>query len=99
MPVAVVRITPDVCRRRDPGTGQHMAEDRRTKETPTPGEDPREIDRERTTERALKEQEAQDGLVHGQRPVSGMGISSDAPGRDLDDLDEAPDVPKYRDKS
>lgn len=76
-----------------------MAEDRRTKEPPTPGEDPREIDRERTTRQALEDQEAQDGLVHGQRPVSGMGVSSDAPGHDLGDLDDAPDVPKYRDKS
>ncbi|WP_129669593.1 hypothetical protein [Phytoactinopolyspora endophytica] len=76
-----------------------MAEDRRTKEQPTAGEDPREIDRERTTDQALREQEAQDGLVHTQRPVSGMGVSSDAPGHDLADLDEAPDVPKYRDQS
>jgi hypothetical protein len=76
-----------------------MAEDRRTKEHPTPGEDPREIDRERTTDEALREQRAQDGIVHGQKRAGGMGISSDAPGRDLRELDDAPDVPKYRDQA
>lgn len=76
-----------------------MAEDRRTKEHATPGEDPREIDRERTTEQALEEQQAQDGLLHPQQPAGGMGVSSDAPGHDLRDLDDAPDVPKYRNES
>ncbi|NED94274.1 hypothetical protein G1H11_03010 [Phytoactinopolyspora alkaliphila] len=76
-----------------------MSEDRRTKEHPTPGEDPREIDRESATDEALRVQEAQDGLVHGQERTGGMGVSSDAPGRDVHDLDDAPDVPKYRDES
>ncbi|WP_026877564.1 hypothetical protein [Jiangella gansuensis] len=71
-------------------------EDRRTKPGPTPGEDPREIDRERTTDAALDEIGAQDGMVHPQRPSGGLGISSDAPGRDLNDLDDAPDVPSAR---
>ncbi|NDL56044.1 hypothetical protein [Phytoactinopolyspora mesophila] len=76
-----------------------MPEDRWTKPNPTPGEDPREIDRERVTEQALDEQEAQDSLVHRQRRVGGMGVSSDAPGHDIADLDDAPDVPKLRDES
>lgn len=72
--------------------------DRREKETPTPGEDPREIDRERTDAEAVEET-AQEAMVHGQRPKYGMGTTSDAPGHDLEDLAEAPEVPKYRDQS
>ncbi|WP_166350428.1 hypothetical protein [Phytoactinopolyspora limicola] len=75
-----------------------MAEDRRTKEPVTPGEDPREIDRERQSEQAVAEQEAQDSLLNPQPRTGGLGVSSDAPGHDLRDLDDAPDVPKYRDE-
>ncbi|TDE10362.1 hypothetical protein [Jiangella asiatica] len=74
-------------------------EDRRTKQEPTPGEDPREIDRERTTDAALDEQDAQEGIVHPQPPTGTMGTSADAPGRDLGDLDDAPDVPSARHES
>lgn len=85
--------------RRAVGTGQAMDQDRRTKEAPTPGEDPREIDRERTSGEALDETRAQHGLVHGQPPVDGLGTSADAPGRDLDQLTDATDVPRLRDES
>jgi hypothetical protein len=66
-----------------------MIEDRRTKAGATPGEDPREIDQERNTQQALDEQAEQEGIVHPQKPISRLGISADAPGRDLDDLEHA----------
>lgn len=75
-----------------------MAEDRRTKPDPTPGEDPREIDREQTTSEAVDVTDAQDGLVHPQPPRGGLGTSADAPGRDLHELEDAPDVPHLRDQ-
>ncbi len=59
--------------------------DRWTREGATPGEDPREIDAERTSDDALKETEAQLGRTHPQRRRSALGISSDAPGTDLDE--------------
>ncbi len=65
-----------------------MREDRRTKQEATPGEDPREIDEEKLTERALDEMEGQQGIVHPQGRKSGMGVSSDRPGRDIDELSE-----------
>lgn len=74
-----------------------MPDDRRTKPDPTPGEDPREIDREKTTPAAVDATEAQDGLVHPQPERDGLGTST--AGRDLDDLDDAPDVPKLRRQS
>ncbi len=76
-----------------------MTEDRRTKPGPTPGEDPREIDDERLTEQALDGQAGQDGIVHPQEPTSGLGTSADAPGRDLDDLDDAYEPRRLRDES
>ncbi|AYY13273.1 hypothetical protein EF847_11770 [Actinobacteria bacterium YIM 96077] len=77
-----------------------MTDDRRTKQDVTPGEDPREIDRERHTEQALHDQEAQDAMLHRQRRTQGgMGVSSDSPGHDLEELDDAPDVPKNRKQS
>lgn len=76
-----------------------MTEDRRTKPDPTPGEDPREIDREKTSDEALDETTAQDGLVHRQEQHGGLGTSADAPGHDLDDLDDAPAVSRFRHRS
>ncbi|PSK96371.1 hypothetical protein CLV30_12630 [Haloactinopolyspora alba] len=76
-----------------------MAEDRRTKQDPTPGEDPREIDREQTADADVRETGPHDGLVHGQRPHGGLGTSADAPGRDLDELRDAPEVTKLREQS
>lgn len=93
------RNTQTMVRQRAVGTEQAMDQDRRTKEAPTPGEDPREIDRERTSADALDETRAQHGLVHGQQPDDGLGTSADAPGRDLDQLADAPDVPRLRDES
>lgn len=77
-----------------------MSEERWVKEPPTPGEDPREIDREKTTPEVLDDMADHDGIVHPQQPKHGLGTTSDAPGRDLDDLDEAeaPEVPGYRDQ-
>lgn len=83
----------------DAADAADMAEDRRTKQGPTPGEDPREIDREKTSADAADEAAAQDGLVHDQPPRGGLGTSADAPGRDLDELGDAPDVPKLREQS
>jgi hypothetical protein len=76
-----------------------MTEDRRTKPGATPGEDPREIDDERRTERALDEQAGQDGIVHPQEPKSELGTSADAPGRDLDDLEGAYEPRRLRNTS
>jgi hypothetical protein len=77
-----------------------MSEERWVKESPTPGEDPREIDRERKSDDILDEMTGQDGIVHPQPPKHGLGTTSDAPGQDLDDLAEAGarDVPEYRDQ-
>lgn len=76
-----------------------MTDDRRTKQGATRGEDPREIDRERTTHEAVEQFEAQDGMVHSQPRVRGLGTSSDAPGRDIDDLADDPEVPELREQS
>lgn len=77
-----------------------MTEDRRTKQGVTPGEDPREIDRERTTRQPVEQFDAQEGMVHSQpRAAEGLGTSADPPGRDLDELDDAPEVPELRHES
>ncbi|HEX6234031.1 MAG TPA: hypothetical protein VFZ63_12975 [Jiangellaceae bacterium] len=76
-----------------------MTEDRRTKPAPTPGEDPREIDEERRKAAALDHQAGQDGIVHPQEAESGLGTSADAPGRDLDDLDDAYEPRRLRNES
>jgi hypothetical protein len=77
-----------------------MTDDRRTKETPAPGEDPREIDRERTTDAVLDEMAGYDGLVRPKEPTGATGSTAEqSPGRDLDDLEDAPEVPEYRDRS
>ena len=76
-----------------------MTEDRRTKSGATPGEDPREIDQERRSGKALEDQAGQDGIVHPQEPTSGLGTSADAPGRDLDDLEDAYEPRRLRDES
>lgn len=76
-----------------------MTEDRRTKPGATPGEDPRDIDEERLTDQALDDQAGQDGIVHSQEPTSGLGTSADAPGRDLDDLENAHEPKRLRKQS
>lgn len=76
-----------------------MTEDRRTKPGATPGEDPREIDHERQTSQALEDQAGQDGIVHPQEAKSGLGTSADAPGRDLDDLENAYEPKRLRKQS
>src|SRR5918996_2940675 len=81
------------------GRGAPMEEDRRTKPGATPGQDPREIDQERTGERALDELAEQDRLTHPQERTRGLGTSSDAPGRDLGDLEDAPEQSELRDES
>lgn len=77
-----------------------MSEERWVKEPTTPGEDPREIDREKKSTEAVDEMADHDAIVHGQAPKHGLGTSSDAPGRDLGDLEDidAPEVPGYRDQ-
>jgi len=75
-----------------------MTEDRRTKEQPTPGQDPREIDAERTKPEAVQETEDLEAVVNPQPKHSEMGMSSDKPGRDLEDLDDAPEMPLHRDQ-
>jgi hypothetical protein len=83
---------------RDSGYGLCMTEDRRTKQNVTPGEDPREIDRERASAEALEELAGQEGLTHEQRRTGETGTTADAKGTDLPDLDDAPDVPYLRDQ-
>jgi hypothetical protein len=84
---------------RDRGYGSCMTEDRRTKQNVTPGEDPREIDRERASAEALEELAEQEGLTHEQRRSGETGTTADAKGTDLPDLDDAPDVPYLRDQA
>ena len=84
---------------RDPGYGTFMTEDRRTKQSVTPGEDPREIDRERASAEALEHLAAQEGLTHERRRSGETGTTADAKGADLPDLDDAPDVPYLRDQA
>jgi hypothetical protein len=81
------------------GRSGPMEEDRRTKPGATPGQDPREIDQERTGESALDELAEQDRLTHPQERTRGLGTSSDAPGRDLGDLEDAPEQTELRDES
>lgn len=76
-----------------------MTDDRRTKPGATPGEDPRDIDKERLGDAALDEMDAYEGVVHQQPATGEQGLSSDAPGRDLHELDDAADVPELRDES
>ncbi|PZF83117.1 hypothetical protein [Jiangella anatolica] len=76
-----------------------MSDDRRTKPGATPGEDPREIDRERLGDDALAEMDAYEGVAHPQPATGEQRLSSDAPGRDLHELDDAADVPELRDES
>ncbi|MGH8823478.1 MAG: hypothetical protein ACRDVN_03255 [Jiangellaceae bacterium] len=76
-----------------------MTEDRRTKQNVTPGEDPREIDRERASAQALDELAEQDGRTHAKGRTGGTGTTADAEGTDLHDLDDAPDVPHLRDQA
>jgi hypothetical protein len=81
------------------GRGIVMVEDRRTKQGVTPGQDPREIDQERTGQAAIDELAEQDSLTHPQRRTQGLGTTSDAPGRDLGDLKGAAERMVPRDKS
>lgn len=74
-----------------------MAEDRRTKPGATPGEDPREIDREKMTDQALDEVAGQEAIVRPEPPKPDMGTSTG--GRDLDDLDDAYEPRRLRDES
>lgn len=74
-----------------------MTEDRRTKPGATPGEDPREIDREKTTQQALDEVEGQDAIVRPEPARGDMGTSTG--GRDLDDLEDAHEPRHLRDES
>ncbi len=76
-----------------------MTDDRRTKPGATPGEDPRDIDKERLGDAALDEMDAYEGVVHQQPPTGEQGLTSDAPGRDLRELGDAVDVPELRDKN
>ncbi|SDR97908.1 hypothetical protein [Jiangella sp. DSM 45060] len=76
-----------------------MTDDRRTKPGATPGEDPRDIDKERLGDAALDEMDAYEGVVHQQNATGKQGLTSDAKGRDLHELDDAADVPKLRDES
>lgn len=76
-----------------------MTDDRRTKGGATPGEDPREIDQERLGDAALEEMDGYEGVAHPQPARGEQGLSSDAPGRDLRELDDAGDVPRLRDES
>lgn len=74
-----------------------MPQDRRTKPGPTPGEDPREIDREKTTDKAIDEVAGQEEIVRPEPPRRDMGTSS--AGRDLGDLEDAPEPEHLRDKA
>lgn len=77
-----------------------MTEDRRTWQSATPGEDPRERDDEASTDVALDKLAEQNGTVNPQEGAIGLGTSADtAPGRDLPDLEDAPDVPRLREES
>lgn len=68
-----------------------------TKEGATPGEDPREIDEELHDERALDRIAAQEGLTHPQPRRHMTGISSDAPGTDVDEAPPAPGEARHLD--
>jgi hypothetical protein len=61
--------------------------DRYTK--PAAGEDPREIDRELTDAEFAARREANRQVTHAQEPVGEQGISSDAPGFDPSNRDQA----------
>jgi hypothetical protein len=63
------------------------SEDRYTK--PAAGEDPREIDRELTDAEFVARREATRQVSHAQEPEGAQGISSDAPGFDASDRDQA----------
>lgn len=76
-----------------------MTDDRRTKPGATPGEDPRDIDQERLGDAALDEMDGYEGVVHQQPTTGEQGLTSDQRGRDLHELDDAPDVPELRDES
>jgi hypothetical protein len=80
-----------------PGYLTGMTEDRRTKPGVTPGEDPREIDREKTSEQALDEVAGQEGIVRPEPPRGDMGTSTG--GRDLGDLEDAPEPRHLRDEA
>jgi Protein of unknown function (DUF4229) len=87
------------------GIGSGMTDDRRTWQGATPGEDPRERDEELTSPAALDKLAAQQGAAREsqekpQEPVDRIGTSSsNAPGRDLPDLDDAADVTHLRDEA
>jgi hypothetical protein len=78
-----------------------MTDDRRTWQSATPGEDPRERDDEATSPAALDKLAAQEGLVNpAEERVGGVATSADAtPGRDLPDLDNADDGARLRDEA
>jgi hypothetical protein len=79
-----------------------MTEDRRTRQSATPGEDPRERDAEVSDPSALDKLEALEGTAEEGQPegAGGLGASSDtAPGRDLPDLDDADEVIRLRDEA
>ena len=88
----------------DRGYQSAMTEDRRTWQSATPGEDPRERDEELTAPSTLDELEAVEGTAERGQPEGvggeGLGTSSDrAPGRDLPDLDDADEVIRFRDEA
>ena len=77
-----------------------MADERWTKSGATPGEDPRDIDDERSSPSALDQLAAQEGIAHPAGSAGGLGTSSDAaPGSDLSDLRDAPEVTELRDEA
>lgn len=78
-----------------------MTQERWTKQDVTPGEDPREIDRERTSAEAVAEELAgQQGIVRPEAAADELPTSSSvAPGRDLSDLEDAPEVTRLRDEA
>lgn len=56
---------------------------------PAEGADPREIDRETTDAEAMAEREATRAVSHDQEPVRSQGLSSDKPGVDVSEREEA----------
>lgn len=60
--------------------------DRWTRGDATAGADPRKTDAERTTGDGARDVLQREALTHAQEPTGGLGATSDAPGRDLDDL-------------
>jgi hypothetical protein len=62
--------------------------ERQARDDATPGEDPRQLDAERTDDTALETLARQDGITDPQPRSGGLGASTDRPGRDLADAPE-----------